>query len=547
MEFQKYGKIKIVGHEDNEGIFSNPSDEIVIQEKLDGANFRFMIRDGNIIFGSRSQQLTSDEGEDTNIQKNFLRAVNFVRDKLSLDSRAGEIKKYEGYIFYGECLHGDTIIYKAGGGKGGKANYMTIKEMYDYSSTKLSDRDSTWWEKHGMPSLYSLDINSDKILPNKMINVIKTGVKDCFEIKTRLGYNIKCSNNHPVFTNNGFISISGGLGKGDCIGISDLVKKRKKRNLGTGSTKIIQSQKRYIKSIGKCEKCGSPSSLELHHRDGDFMNNETSNFQCLCRECHKKIGVDKNRKKEYNYFFDSIVSIEHIGEQEMYDIQMEAPNHNFIANNIIVHNCMVKHTMSYDWDRIPPLLGFDIYDIEKERYLKTDTAKVVFEGLGLAFVPIIKTVTAGELKEITEDIIPISKYSLHQAEGVVFKNNEKQLIAKLVREKFKEKNKEVFGGCKKHAKTDEEYLVAVYCTNSRIDKMIFKLTDEGEKIDMPMMKQLPTRVYKDIWEENWQEITNMRGKVVDFQSFKKKVTGRCLAVLKQVIVNNALSVGEAKA
>ncbi len=133
-----------------------------------------------------------------------------------------------------------------------------------------------------------------------------------------------------------------------------------------------------------------------------------------------------------------------------------------------------------------------------------------------------------------------SKYSDNRMEGWVIKNYKKQLMAKLVREKFKEKNKEVFGGGKKYAKTDEEYLVAVYCTNARIDKMIFKLIDEGVRLDMPMMKQLPTRVYKDIWEENWQEITNLRGKVIGFQQFKKKVTGRCLAVLKQVIVNNAL-------
>ena len=197
--------------------------------------------------------------------------------------------------------------------------------------------------------------------------------------------------------------------------------------------------------------------------------------------------------------------------------------------------------MDYDWDKIPPYLGFDIYDTENEEYLDVTIVDSLFDELGLRLVPIVKIVTAGTLKGINEKMIPTSKYAPHQAEGIIFKNYKKQIFAKIVQEKFKEKNKEAFGGGKKYAKTDEDYLTAVYCTNARIDKMIFKLIDEGEKLDMPMMKKLPTRVYKDIWEENWQEIMNLRGKVIGFQMFKKKVTNRCLAVLKQVIVNNALN------
>lgn len=305
MEFQKYGKIKIVGHEDNEGIFSDKSDKICIEEKIDGCNVRLMFKDGKLIFGSRTQQLTDDEGKDTNVQKNFMRVINFIREQVWSNIDISDSKKYEKYIFYGE----------------------------------------------------------------------------------------------------------------GCI----------------------------------------------------------------------------------------------------------------------------KHTMNYDWDKIPPFLGFDIYDKEKECYIEANVSKEIFKEVGLSFVPIIKTIKAGEIKELNEDMIPTSKYAPHQAEGICFKNYKKQLFAKLVQEKFKEKNKEVFGGGKKLAKTDEEFLTAVYCTNARIDKMIFKLIDEGEKLDLVMMKHLPNRVYKDIWEENMMEIINMKGKTIGFQTFRKRVTQRCFSVLNQVIINNALN------
>ena len=35
-----------------------------------------------------------------------------------------------------------------------------------------------------------------------------------------------------------------------------------------------------------CTKCGWYGRLEVHHRDGDPMNNDPSNLLTLCRGCH---------------------------------------------------------------------------------------------------------------------------------------------------------------------------------------------------------------------------------------------------------------------
>ena len=99
--------------------------------------------------------------------------------------------------------------------------------------------------------------------------------------------------------------------------------------------------------------------------------------------------------------------------------------------------------------------------------------------------------------------------------------------------------KETFGFNKKYATNDEEMIVAKYCLNPRIDKAIFKLNDDGIDIDMPMMRQLPQYVYKDMIEEHWEDICHSKY-VIDFHKLKKLVTTRCLRVLKQVITNNAL-------
>ena len=74
MVFNKYVKIRQLGHEENEDIFKNPKDDIIMEEKIDGANFRFMLSKGNIIFGSRTQEL-----DDENIEKNWSYCVKYIK------------------------------------------------------------------------------------------------------------------------------------------------------------------------------------------------------------------------------------------------------------------------------------------------------------------------------------------------------------------------------------------------------------------------------------------------------------------------------------
>lgn len=310
--FYKYLKIKPLGYEENKDIFLNPEDEIIIEEKIDGANFRFTVLNGKLIFGSRTQQLTNDKGEEENISKSFKRCVNFIREKL----KDKDLTIMEKLIFYGECC--------------------------------------------------------------------------------------------------------------------------------------------------------------------------------------------------------------------------------------------VKHTMNYDWDKMPPYLGFDImniYDKERMRYLSYNNKKAMFEYMNLDMVPLILKIKAGTITEVDDIWVPISKYAprenpKQQAEGIVFKNYNTQIFAKYVRDEFKEDNAMAFGSNPKYNKednTDNSELLFKYCTNARINKIIFKLVDDGMNLELSMMKELPRQVYIDIMEEEWREILLSKKKyILDVGRFKKTLTKRCLSILKQVIVNNAL-------
>jgi hypothetical protein len=57
---------------------------------------------------------------------------------------------------------------------------------------------------------------------------------------------------------------------------------------------------------------------------------------------------------------------------------------------------------------------------------------------------------------------------------------------------------------------------------------------------MELMGDLLNSVYTDIGEENWREIAYSK-KSVDTLQLKKLISKRCLEVLKQTLINNAIA------
>jgi hypothetical protein len=93
---------------------------------------------------------------------------------------------------------------------------------------------------------------------------------------------------------------------------------------------------RKMAAVRECQVCGSPGDLHVHHRDENPRNNADENLVKVCTNCHAKlhhgwwVGVVTHP--------DEIVSIREIGVEDVYDLEMEAPFHNYVADGFIVHN-----------------------------------------------------------------------------------------------------------------------------------------------------------------------------------------------------------------
>ena len=93
-----------------------------------------------------------------------------------------------------------------------------------------------------------------------------------------------------------------------------------------------------------CAHCGKQfnesARFEVHHRDMDRHNNEFNNYEWLCASCHKKAHYENGRRKRgekgYPVYASPIVSIEPLGEEMTYDIEMADPAHNFVTESGLI-------------------------------------------------------------------------------------------------------------------------------------------------------------------------------------------------------------------
>ena len=48
-----------------------------------------------------------------------------------------------------------------------------------------------------------------------------------------------------------------------------------------------------------CEICGSDKFTCIHHKDHNRENNSIENLQCLCKKCHQKHHIKRNKKGQF--------------------------------------------------------------------------------------------------------------------------------------------------------------------------------------------------------------------------------------------------------
>lgn len=139
----------------------------------------------------------------------------------------------------------------------------------------------------------------------------------------------------------------------------------------------------YEKHGKRCNKCGVEDNLHMHHIEevtrNPFRAYDIENILPLCKKCHHNVHLElskipytkvynldtfdwssvrpeewrenpfsffsknknknpKNKSAKMTVYFSKVISIEYVGEEDSYDLEIENNNHNYVANGIVVHN-----------------------------------------------------------------------------------------------------------------------------------------------------------------------------------------------------------------
>jgi len=140
---------------------------------------------------------------------------------------------------------------------------------------------------------------------------------------------------------------------------------------------------------------------EIHHLNSQKWDNRPENL-VLCNNHQDHVVRFHNRQQEkffngkkapdHYFIFEPIISIEDAGETDVYDIQCERPYHNFVANDIVVHNCgktlsaieVMERSGKQNWFWIGPRSGLYAVEREFKKWCVSDNFDVEFmtyEGL----------------------------------------------------------------------------------------------------------------------------------------------------------------------
>ena len=270
------------------------------------------------------------------------------------------------------CISGDTLITVQKHLHKDKKHRYVRKSIKDLCDGKTSPE-----------TIYSIDEASGSLnaIENNLLDVFYSGKKECFRVNVRkYSMSGSCKNNHPDWYNlectadhkllrsdMEWVELQH-LDPGDRIAIY-----KKKNNRSIRSNTICNRhhpkaprQKnvegtRYFHEIcykhyhEECVMCGwDETTLDVHHINGNrHTNNHYENLAFLCPNCHRKQSkglisneeIVSNRDGLYLPISDDIewatyTGNESVGIKDTYDISMLGPNHNFIAGNFIVHNCL---------------------------------------------------------------------------------------------------------------------------------------------------------------------------------------------------------------
>ena len=331
------------------------------------------------------RKLTKEKGKNPEKVKKW--KEDFIEGAVknkNLSQKDGEfiwdevVAKFGAYSF-NHCLTGDTIVTRGGANHHDPDPNISLKNLYEGQQSRTS-----WGEKIRAGKLKLLQYDKDgRLRPRNLKKIFHNGTQEVWRLTTSKGKTIEATASHKLLTPYGYKTVKSlevgnmlvccgekepyrpqrnrlGKGKGSSYEGKGMPSGKENPSWEDGRTQMFKDASLIVKfrAQGKCEFCGDSESgrFELAHNkllkelQGDFNKyHNPDNIYYLCNPCHKSWDYKKGeRKQRWSRGLptdeEAIISIDHVGEKEVFDLEMDTEDHNYLANGIVSHN---SHSIAY--------------------------------------------------------------------------------------------------------------------------------------------------------------------------------------------------------
>lgn len=245
------------------------------------------------------------------------------------------------------CVTGDTEVTfcKPVGGKSNGRTKRTISDLHRMWTGKVKYQGGEKGKRNvsgGHVKVFNED--TQQFESSHIVDVIYQGIKPVFLLTTESGQSVRITNNHKVMTQRGWVTVEELAPGVDCMVTEELngvlvTPGNKRRDYDVAD---VIARREHVKS--ECVRCGGTEKLECDHivPVNAGGTHDASNLQTLCSKCHREKSANEKSSHRPNAFqprWTQVVSIEPVGSEDVYDITVEGW-HNFLANGLVVHNCV---------------------------------------------------------------------------------------------------------------------------------------------------------------------------------------------------------------
>ena len=335
------------------------------------------------------------------------------------------------------CLHGDSLIQTTEGN-------IPIKELIGKT-----------------PDVYCMDKNGD--LAIRKSSKVWLTKKNAKVVKVVSGKGeIVCTPDHKIYTTNrGWVEAKD-LVKGDKLkGLNRKTTGHKYCSVGLSGSHYEKEHRFVMRHYHDIEK------LDVHHEDDDGFNNDYSNLSTISHSAHSVISnkgrvienirdskgkyVEKpiktkrttknlGKKSGTNWFVKEVIEL-----NESFDVyDMTVPSvHNFVANDIVVHNCAEQPlpaggscllgSINLSEFVIAPFTEVATFDFTRFTECVNDAVIALNEVLdeGLSFHPLeIQRKTVSELRQIGLGIMGLANMFIKM--GITYGGTKSLMLSEVI-------------------------------------------------------------------------------------------------------------------